>query len=69
MNETEIKTVELIINNEKAAKKLTELERQMDIIAQKKEQAMRMGDWDGVKNATREAKKLERQMEGVRSRA
>ena len=69
MNETEIKTVELIINNEKAAKKLTELERQMDIIAQKKEQAMRMGDWDGVKNATREAKKLERQMEGVRTRA
>ena len=69
MNETEIKTVELIISNEKAAKKLTELERQMDIIAQKKEQAMRMGDWDGVKNATREAKKLERQMEGVRSRA
>lgn len=69
MNETEIKTVELIINNEKAAKKLTELERQMDIIAQKKEEAMRMGDWDGVKNATKEAKKLERQMEGVRSRA
>lgn len=69
MNEVEVKTVELIINNEKAAKKLTELERQMDIIAQKKEEAMRMGDWDGVKNATKEAKKLERQMEGVRSRA
>lgn len=69
MNENEIKTVELIINNEKARKKLSELEKDMESIAKAKEEAMRMGDWDGVKKATAAAKKLERQMEGVRTRA
>lgn len=69
MNENEIKTVELIINNEKARKKLSELEKDMESIAKAKEEAMRMGDWDGVKKATAEARKLERQMEGVRTRA
>lgn len=69
MNENEIKTVELIINNEKARKKLSELEKDMESIAKAKEEAMRMGDWDGVKKATAAAKKLERQMDGVRQRA
>lgn len=69
MNETEIKTVELIINNEKARKKLSELEQDFAKVVKKKDEALAMGDWDGVKKATAEAKKLERQMDGVRTRA
>lgn len=69
MNETEIKTVELIINNEKARKKLSELEQDFAKVVKKKDEALAMGDWDGVKKATAEARKLERQMDGVRTRA
>ncbi len=69
MNETEIKTVELIINNEKARKKLSELEKDFETVQKAKEKALADGDWEGVKKATAAAKKLERQMDGVRQRA
>jgi len=69
MNENEIKTVELIINNDKARKKLSELEQDFAKVVKKKDEALAMGDWDGVKKATAEARKLERQMDGVRTRA
>lgn len=69
MNETEIKTVELIINNEKARKKMAELEKDFEAVHKAKEKALADGDWEGVKKATAAAKKLERQMDGVRTRA
>ncbi len=69
MNETEIKTVELIINNEKARKKLSELEADFEAVNKTKEKALAVEDMTKFKEATKEAKKLERQMEGVRTRA
>lgn len=69
MNENEIKTVELIINNDKARKKLAELEEDFNAVNKVKEEALRVGDMSKFKEATKEAKKLERQMEGVRTRA
>ena len=69
MNETEIKTVELIINNDKARKKMAELEKDFEAVHKAKEKALADGDWEGVKKATAAAKKLERQMDGVRTRA
>lgn len=69
MNETEIKTVELIINNDKARKKMAELEKDFETVHKAKEKALADGDWEGVKKATAAAKKLERQMDGVRTRA
>ena len=69
MNETEIKTVELIINNDKARKKMAELEKDFEAVQKAKEKALADGDWEGVKKATAAAKKLERQMDGVRTRA
>lgn len=69
MNENEIKTVELIINNEKARKKMAELEKDFEAVKKAKEKALADGDWEGVKKATAAAKKLERQMDGVRQRA
>lgn len=69
MNENEIKTVELIINNDKARKKLSELEADFEAVNKTKEKALAVGDMTKFKEATKEAKRLERQMEGVRSRA
>ena len=69
MNETETKIVELIINNDKARKKMAELEKDFEAVQKAKEKALADGDWEGVKKATAAAKKLERQMDGVRQRA
>ena len=69
MDNTETKIVELIINNEKARKKMAELEKDFEAVQKAKEKALADGDWEGVKKATAAAKKLERQMDGVRQRA
>lgn len=69
MDNTETKIVELIINNDKARKKMAELEKDFEAVKKAKEKALADGDWEGVKKATAAAKKLERQMDGVRQRA
>ena len=69
MDNTETKIVELIINNDKARKKMAELEKDFEAVQKAKEKALADGDWEGVKKATAAAKKLERQMDGVRQRA
>ena len=69
MDNTETKIVELIINNDKARKKVQELEKDFEAVQKAKQKAIDAGDWEGVKKATAAAKKLERQMDGVRQRA
>ncbi len=69
MNNQEIKTVVLSINSEQAKTKLAELTKRLDVIRQKRESALNMGDATGVRIYTQEAKKLEMQISRVSSRA
>ncbi len=57
MNNQEIKTVVLSIDSEQAKTKLTELTKRFDVIRQKRESALNMGDATGVRIYTQEAKK------------
>ncbi len=56
MNNQEIKTVVLSINSEQAKTKLAELTKRFDVIRQKRESALNMGDTICVRIYTQEAK-------------
>lgn len=62
MNNTEIKTVELIVNSEQARKKLDELNYQLAHMKAKREQALERGDSKAIQAYAREMKKLETQI-------
>lgn len=69
MNNTEIKTVELIVNSEQARKKLDELNQKLTQMKAKREQALERGDSKAIQAYAREMKKLETQIQKTESKA
>ena len=69
MNAQDVKTVTLVINSDQAKKKLDALVQQLDQARKKRQEAFDKGDAKGIEVYTREASKLERQINRVQSRA
>jgi TP901 family phage tail tape measure protein len=69
MNNTEIKTVELIVNSEQARKKLDELNQKLTQMKAKREQALERGNSKAIQAYAREMKKLETQIQKTESKA
>lgn len=69
MNAQDVKTVTLVINSDQAKKKLDALVQQLDQARKKRQEAFDKGDAKGIEVYTREAAKLERQINRVQSRA
>lgn len=69
MNNTEIKTVELVINSQQANKKLDEINAKLEKARQKKMEAFEKGDSAGMQVYGKEIAKLEREQERLETRA
>lgn len=69
MNNTEIKTVELIVNSEQARKRLDELSTKLEQLKVKRDNALNKGDSRGLAVYTREIKKLENEIGRTATRA
>ena len=69
MNNTEIKTVELVINSQQANKKLDEINAKLEKARQKKLEAFEKGDAEGMKVYAKEITKLEREQARLETRA
>ena len=65
----DIKTVQLIVNAEKAQSELTKLNKKLEVLEKKREEALDMGDADKIKTYAREIKKTEREMQKMQTRA
>ena len=69
MTDRDIKTIELIINNEQAKKRLDELKVKFEDLKVKREKALNDGDSKGLAIYTREMKKVEKEMQRIETRA
>lgn len=69
MNNTEIKTVELVINSQQANKKLDEINEKLEKARQKKVEAFEKGDSAGMQVYGKEIAKLEREQRRLETRA
>lgn len=69
MNNTEIKTVELVINSQQANKKLDEINAKLEKARQKKMEAFEKGDSAGMQVYGKEIAKLEREQHRLETRA
>ena len=69
MTDTDIKTIELIINNEQAKKRLEELKVKFEDLKVKREKALNAGDSKGLEVYTREMRKVEKEMQRIETRA
>ena len=63
MTDRDIKTIELIINNEQAKKRLDELKVKFEDLKVKREKALNAGDSKGLEVYTREMRKVEKEMQ------
>ena len=69
MTSKDIKTVELIVNSDQAKAKLEELNKKLDIMKQKREDALNRGDSKALSVYTREVSKLEKEIQRTETRA
>lgn len=69
MTNTEIKTVELIVNSQDAKRKLDELNGKLDLMKRKREDALDRGDSRALGVYTREVRKLENEIQRTETRA
>ena len=69
MTDRDIKTIELIINNEQAKKRLEELKVRFEDLKVKREKALNAGDSKGLEVYTREMRKVEKEMQRIETRA
>ena len=69
MNSQDIKTVTLVINSDQAKKKLDEINRRMESVRVKREEAFNKSDAKGIEIYTRELRNLEQQATRMQSRA
>ena len=69
MTDRDIKTIELIINNEQAKKRLEELKVKFEDLKVKREKALNAGDSKGLEVYTREMRKVEKEMQRIETRA
>ena len=69
MTDRDIKTIELIINNEQAKKRLEELKVKFEDLKVKREKALNNGDSKGLAIYTKEMKKVEGEMLRIETRA
>ncbi|MGM9656761.1 MAG: phage tail tape measure protein [Alloprevotella sp.] len=69
MTDRDIKTIELIINNEQAKKRLEELKVKFEDLKVKREKALNDGDAKGLAIYTKEMKKVEGEMQRIETRA
>lgn len=69
MDTQDIKTVELIVNSQQASKKLDELNTKLENVNRLRKEALDKGDAQGLALYTKEAKRLERQIQQISTRA
>lgn len=69
MNNTEIKTIELIVNSEQARKRLDELKTKLETIRTKRQEAFEKGDSQAFTLYSKELRKVEREMERTETKA
>ena len=69
MTSKDIKTVELIVNSDQAKAKLEELNKKLDTMKQKREDALNRGDSKALSVYTREVNKLEKEIQRTETRA
>lgn len=69
MNNTEIKTIELIVNSEQARKRLDELKTKLEHIRTKRQEAFEKGDSQAFSLYSKELRKVEREMERTETKA
>lgn len=69
MNNTEIKTIELIVNSEQARKRLDELRSKLETIRTKRQEAFEKGDSQAFSLYSKELRKVEREMERTETKA
>ena len=69
MTSKDIKTVELIVNSDQAKAKLEELNKKLDTMKQKREDALNHGDSKALSVYTREVSKLEKEIQRTETRA
>lgn len=69
MNSTDIRTVKLLVNSGEAKEKIADIQREIDILRRKKDEALKMGNIKGNKAYTAELKKREGELERMQSRA
>ena len=69
MNNTEIKTIELIVNSEQARKRLDELKTKLETIRTKRREAFEKGDSQAFTLYSKELRKVEREMERTETKA
>ena len=69
MNNTEIKTIELIVNSEQARKRLDELKTKLETIRTKRQEAFEKGDSQAFALYSKELRKVEREMERTETKA
>lgn len=69
MTSKDIKTVELIVNSDQAKAKLEELNKKLDTMKQKREDALNRGDSKALSVYTREVSKLEKEIQRTETRA
>ena len=69
MNNTEIKTIELIVNSEQARKRLDELKTRLETIRTKRQEAFEKGDSQAFSLYSKELRKVEREMERTETKA
>lgn len=69
MNNTEIKTIELIVNSEQARKRLDELKTKLETIRTKRQEAFEKGDSKAFTLYSKELRKVEREMERTETKA
>ena len=69
MTSKDIKTVELIVNSDQAKAKLEELNKKLDTMKQKREDALNRGDFKALSVYTREVNKLEKEIQRTETRA
>ena len=65
----DIKTIQLIVNAEKAQSELNKLKKKLEVLEKKRDEALDMGDADKIKTYAREIKKTEREMQKMQTRA
>ena len=69
MTSKDIKTVELIVNSDQAKAKLEELNKKLDTMKQKREDALNRGDSKALSVYTREVSKIEKEIQRTETRA
>ncbi|MBQ2366401.1 MAG: hypothetical protein II293_04490 [Bacteroidaceae bacterium] len=69
MTTKDIKTVELIVNSDQAKAKLEELNKKLDTMKQKREDALNRADSKALSLYTREVSKLEKEIQRTETRA